>query len=226
MHASWQNSAEQIMLAAIDNKARVVGIVSPDRQAGVSTLCRQLAEAYAASGARTLLIDLAERSPARGAPKWRPGFDAAMATTATGHGFDLLVAQFTSESRALFSNVTTFRGLLDDNLASYEAIVIDLPALGGSDHDSINPVAAARACDAVLLLCLTGKVTQDQLMAAVREMQGAGVPLAGTVLNDRYAPTLGVAMATNRRRLSRLVPGLNRWVERKLSTSEFLNTRL
>lgn len=225
MIQSWLQSVEQLMLSAIDNKARVVGIVSPEAHSGAATICRMLATCHASAGSKALLVDLTTDVTA-GMPAWTPGPEAAGAVEAHPDGYATLTARASPVTRSLFNKVDSLRLMFDDSLAAYDAIVVDLPPLLDTPRDKINPLAAARACDAVIMVCLTDHLTQQRLEAATTMLSAAGVNLAGVVLDDHLSPPLGAAMARDCLRLSRYVPGVGPWLQRKLLGSDFLNTRL
>ncbi len=180
------------MLAAADSKARVLGVLSPDRGSGVSTLCRMVAESFACSGVKTLLVDLTQTVVAsrEGCDwwDWVPGKNVAQIVKLDPGGYEILAARPTNITRALFNNVDTLRQIFNNELSEYKAIVVDLPAVLHQREDHINPVAAARACDAVIMMCVTGRTTKQNVNLTVRELGSAGVQLGGTVLNDFHSP--------------------------------------
>ncbi len=59
MHV-WSRTIEELKLASLDQGTRVLGILSPIPEAGVSQLCRMMAETSHWAGARTLLADLSQ----------------------------------------------------------------------------------------------------------------------------------------------------------------------
>jgi Mrp family chromosome partitioning ATPase len=226
MMQSWLQSVEQIMLAAVDGKARVLGVVSPDAGAGVSTLCRMLAESHSRSGSKTLLIDLAQPlDTSEKDESWAPGDGAKQLIRPAPGGYDVLAARPTTSTRPMFNNIDVLRRMFTDELEAYQAIVVDLPPVLGQDEATVNPLAAARACDAIVLVCMTGKLTQPRLQLTMSSLAAAGVKVGGTVLNDLHNPTLGSELAGQARRLSGLAPRLSAWLERRLRSSEFLNSK-
>jgi Mrp family chromosome partitioning ATPase len=227
MISAWLHSIEQIMLAAVNSKTRVIGVLSPDRGSGVSTLCAMLAESFARSGMRTLLVDLA--SPMRLATEeagWVPGEPALQHVRSDPKGYDVLAAPATPATRALFNKADAFRGLFDNDLKTYAAIVVDLPPPVDRSEDMINPMAAASACDTVIMVCAMGQLMQPRIKATVADLTSAGVVLGGTVINHKQSPTLGVDMAAAVRRLTFVLPRTAPWLARKLAASKFLNSRI
>jgi Mrp family chromosome partitioning ATPase len=223
---SWLRPIEEIMLAAVDSKVRVLGVLSPEAGAGVSTACRMLAESHCRSGAKTLLVDLTQTvQQAETDGAWAPGDGAAQLIQVQASGVDLLAVRPTAETRPAFNNVDVMRRMFKDELAAYEAIIVDLPPVLNRREDLINPLAAARACDAVIMVCMIGLIKQHEVEETLSVLRTAGVQLGGTVLNDMRNPTLGAEMAAAARRIARLSPKLAAWLQKKLLASSFLNHR-
>lgn len=174
------------MLAALDSKTRVIGITSPDRGAGVSSLCRMVAESFAQSGAKTLLVDLSQQTDTaiNARPAWMPGGGATDFIQRDPRGYEIIASPPTTATRPLFNNVETLRRAFVDELSMYRTVVVDLPAIMEDVSGQINPVAVSRACDAVILVCVAGRTRRDRIAATVSTLAMAGVQLGGTVLND------------------------------------------
>lgn len=166
-----------------------------------------------------------EASPPAPATPWSPGTTpAADSIWADKRGFDCLVARPTDATRFHFNAVERLRAVLDEELAHYDAIILDLPPVLSGSARRINAIAAAAACDAALLVCLTGRLSESQIGVAMELLADGGVALIGTVLNDRDAPTLGTEIAREGRKIGRFLPSFGRWIERRASASTFLNS--
>ncbi|MGE0025312.1 MAG: hypothetical protein AB7S70_16955 [Hyphomicrobium sp.] len=211
------------MLVASDSKSRVLAVLSPEKGAGVSALCRMLAETYGRSGMATLLVDLTRPTGSGIGADWVPGEGAPGFISSNPCGYDELTAHPTRATRAQFNNVDRLRRMFSEVLTAYDAIVVDLPAVLDQSDDVINPIAAARASDAVIMMCVTGETSQQQIRKAKATLEAAGVQIGGTVLNDRNRPLLGAEIGSVLRRVG-FVPGV-KWLARLAETSEFLNPR-
>lgn len=189
---AWWPSVEQLMLAATDSKTRVLGILSPDQGAGVSVLCRMVATCFARAGIKALLIDLSSYGdPSETARQaWEPGLIPADAIQAEPGGFDMLVAPGLIDARPVFNNVEALRAMFADQLAGYKAIIVDLPPVLGQRADLVNPIAVARACDAVIMVCLAGATSQRRIKTALTALGTAGVEISGTIINDLHNPPM------------------------------------
>jgi Mrp family chromosome partitioning ATPase len=186
-----------------------------------------LAESSARSGVRTLLVDLAgSMGSGAGEAGWAPGGPALQRVRSDPKGYDILTGSVTPASRALFNKVDAFRGMFEGELSTYAAIIVDLPPPIDRSEDRINPIAAASACDTVLMVCAMGQLVQPRIKAAVAGLNSAGVVLGGTVINHTQRPTLGADMAASVRRLRFAFPRTATWLARRLVASKFLNSRM
>lgn len=228
MFQSWLQPIEQVMLAAVDSKVQVLGIFSPDRGSGVSAVCLMLAECHSRTGTKTLLIDLSQTiehsdDDLSESEAWAPGDGAAQLIQSHKGGFDVLAVRPSSRTRPMFNNVDVLRRMFKDELAAYEAIVVDLPPVLNARENRINPLAAARACDAVVMVCMIGMVTHQRVKATLSMLQTAGIQLGGTLANELHNPTLAYEMSAYIRRFAGIAPRFSAWIERKLMSSQVLN---
>ena len=227
-HERWiwsvLRAVEQIALCSINDSHRVIGFTSPEPMAGVSTVARSTAEVFARAGFKTLLIDLtAPIQPTHVGPHW-PGRDEVKKCISHREGTsDRLIARPTPSTASTLNNVEAVRQALAVELAEYARVVIDMPAILAVDDHRINPVAAAAACDCVILVCVRGGVTQERLSRALQMTRAAGANITGIVLNDRNHSTVGVDLARLGRRLFRWAPRIADWIERRALESELLN---
>ena len=221
---AWTRPVEQLVLPALESRMRVMGFTSPEVGAGVTTLCHAAAETLARSGARVLLIDFSGEPTADGGVAWAPG-DSNAASLLRRHpaGYDVLPVIVTSHTRFLFNNAKRLRQALSEELSDYGAILLDLPPLLDERSDNVNPTAVALVCDQVLLVCASQRTTRPSARAAADAARAAGVKIEGIVWNNFGTLSLGRDMARSARKVFWVVPGLSRWLERKLTRSTFLN---
>jgi Mrp family chromosome partitioning ATPase len=178
MIQEWQRPVEQIVLAAPVAGARVLAVVAPGSGAGVSSFCRAAAAVFAKAGGRVLVVDFSR--PAG------PAGDGGLigAAQATGEGYDLATADAGHEKAGLFNNSDWLRRTLADDQAGYTTVLLDLPPLLEGGAGRMNPLAAAAAADAVLLVCAAGASAPATVERASDLLASAGAPLVGAVFND------------------------------------------
>jgi len=185
VNAPWQRAVERIVMMALESKIRVLGLASPQSASGVSMLARSIAEVSAHSGIATLLLDLSRRAGDSVTGGWvpRPGRGPQLAVRDLA-GFEILFGDPAPGARFLFNNVAQLRLAMEQELAPYGLIVVDLAPIGIIPDDAINPLAAALACDGVVVVGTMGHVTRTALVQAMHLMRSSGVKLLGTVTRD------------------------------------------
>ena len=221
----WSPMMERIVFATLKRDKRVVGVTSPQAASGVTSVCEQLAHIASLSGMRTLLLDLTGRAEdVIPLSVWQPGIgNAGQSIVRDPAGFDRLVARFTNEDRFKFNNVEGMRLAFAEDLAAYDAIIVDTPPVPTNDMAHINGAAASAACDGAILLCMSGRVSRSELSDAQDALANAQAGLLGVVLNEMQNPTVGAELAREARKLRRYLPGVSSWLERKALASSILN---
>lgn len=219
----WSRTAEQLMLATIESKIRVVAVTSPISGAGVTTVARGLAATFARAGRATLLIDLSGTVHEGNQQGWRPGEPVPADAIKMGeNGLAVMTVVPSASSRALFGNVALLTQAFQTDLATYASIILDLPAIDDTARDTLNPVAAARAADAVFLVGLTGLTLRGEMTDASQKLRQVGANVTGVILNDQYCATLGEEIAdVSYTRLGRFFPGVAHWLAQKALSIRF-----
>lgn len=225
MIENWARPAEQVLLAAAESKARTIGIIGPEARSGVSAFAHCLAEASALSGTKTLLVDLSQPVLTHARGGWSIEDGTSQIIKTLPEKYSVLDVRPTVETRAGFNNRAALETLLNEELKAYDQIILDLPALLHKKQDFVNPQAAARACDLVMLLCVPGRLMQGNLNSAMVALEASGAKLGGVILNDEHNPTLGEQIAVSAGRLSRFSNRLSSWVQRKSRSIDLLNMR-
>ena len=224
MNDNWLATVQNIAVSATVQDARVIGFISPEPRAGVTTLARSVARVLTRSAVQALIVDFSERlsdgSPgcsgaARQDQLWRR-------LAEDDDDVPTLIANPTAETRYLFNNVTLLRQTLAEELVAYSKIILDLPPLQPDQGRAINPLGPAAFCDAVILVCARHRITRPRLDEAVELLRSARVNLAGTVLNDLDGATPGEEIARTARRFRWAMLGFGRPLERLALNSEML----
>jgi len=191
MKTDWFGTVQQILVAARGADLRILGITSPHLGSGVSTLARQVAENCSRSGTRTLLVDMTApvSEPASFLPSWAPGQPGAQGAIKTlTAGYEQLTCLPTTETRFFFNNTQLLRRTFDTELDQYGTVIVDLPALLAKQPFLLSGLASAAICDAVCMVCVTGRETLDELTTVSDMLKTARIRLLGIVLNDGVSP--------------------------------------
>lgn len=218
-------AAEETTLALRQAKARTIAFAAPVPGSGVSAFAALTAGVLARSGQPTLLIDISRtaQDPA-GEEAWIPGQGEAKIRAARAQAdFAQLTVRAGPEVQFLFDNVEWFRNMLDNDLSSYEYIVLDLAPLFDRPMDTVNPFAAAAACDALVLVCRRGGITKARLTNAVDMARKTGCRPFGIVMIQGGYTSVGEEIARSAGKLFFFAPWLAKRIGRRVRASEILD---
>lgn len=211
-------------MATFERGVRTLAIAAPHCNAGVSAIAARLAETSQLAGRSTLLISLGDVAAKTAVPASRSRPDAlAFDIAPVACGYHRASVPIDTQARAILSSTERVRALLSERCSAYECVILDLPPLVESSPCAINAAAAAAACDGALLVGLTSRTRGADLIAARSLLDMAGAKLAGVVMNDLAAPTLGAEIAREMARIERFAPRVARWGARKALASPILN---
>lgn len=182
---NWKRSVGQIVMA---NKGRrLLGFTAVRRGAGVTTISRRVASTMAAGGEKTLMVCVSElygRAARNGADNNPAGAGALRAEIVpSAHGYDILNGTDGDALMATYSAVQ-LRDVLDNELAEYARIVLDLPPVCDDASDSISSASFATVCDGVVLVCLLGTDRRSEIAETAAILNSSGAKLAGIVSNE------------------------------------------
>lgn len=173
---------------------RTIGVTSSKRRAGTSTIAANLAAVYAqATSGRVLLVDANPYVPSLSkalAPNATAGLidvidgRAAIIKVANPHpsgNFDFVPlaanTRLDDQVRGLIW-INGMKGVIDDALACYETVIVDLPPIG--PHADVR--AAASFVD-VFLLAVAYDTNANKLRRDVAALNGVRTRIAGSILN-------------------------------------------
>lgn len=227
MKKPWSKHVEQIVFSTLESKTRVLGVTSPSGEDNVADLSIAMAGTLASAGSRTILVDLSQ--PIRESvvpPPWLPGDGGiGQSVRPSAHGYDVLQAAPTPDTRLLFSNAELYRRTFAEELRHYTSIVIEMPPVLNGVLEQVNPIGPALACESVMMMCTAGHTAKEQLQAALAPLRSAGIALSGVVMDESASPTLAEELAREARRLRAISPALADWLERKLLSWTLLQGR-
>lgn len=215
---------ERIFLSAAARGGRVLGVIGCGPGDAQHLLARALAERSARSGERTLLLDLSlPVGPVTERIRWAPGDErVGESIQRDSRGFDRLTAVACPSTVMRFRNLGGLRHLLEQELAHYQAIVVDAGALLGADEAAIPAATIAQACETIVMATIPGTMRQDQFEAAVTTLGAAASRMVGLVLDDAGNPTVGEELCRLAGRLERYLPAVSRKLTRWLSQRPLL----
>ena len=179
---NWQRTVEQIALR--NRRYRILGFTSVASDAGVSLISRLTAKALSESGCRTLLVDLSQAVLAEGNAKAGTMSNIAGAITNSANGFDIL--SFSGDDGRKIPRMVDLRDFLRTEVAGYDNVVLDMPAVLDNDGEKLSAVSISAICDAMLLVCALGKDSRVEIDEVVNLIKGGGTQLVGVVSNEGF----------------------------------------
>lgn len=208
-----QAQVERVHLATLAKGTRSLALTGVCAGMGTSGLAHAMARRAARGGGKVLLvcIDAAEGIVHNA---FLPGDGQAIShSTAVADGFDMLKLSPPASSRDRWNDTSTLKRFFETELSNYAVIIADLPPIDRSRAQAIDPAIAAAACDAVIVVAMTGHTTDAALAACAQTLRECGAPLRGLVANDRMAPTMAAEIAWELARLRRLLPVVSSFLQ-------------
>jgi len=222
---------EAIYARTLGAGVRSLAMVAAEPGVGVTLLATALARRSAASGRRTLLVELNLLHPCLAEQfgverrNWLPDDPSALSEIVAtgGNGFDLLPAPAEGKQMLRFREQDLLARALSAWLKKYQVVIFDTSPLNAVNHGNIPAERVSASCEATLLTVLTCHSREAEVRSAVAKLKDAGAELIGTVLNDRFAPRLVDELCRETHRLDPWNPELMHSVRRFFRNSAFLN---
>ena len=210
---------ERVRNATFTRGARVVAFTAPHADAGTTLIATLFAQRLFEAGLKILLID-ASMAPDPNAPaaNWQPGDGAAAQMIATRtDGPDQLWIVVNPDDAGRFNDPGRLRAMFEQDLRHYDAIIIDCaPTIVGSGT-TIEAMTIAAIAGATLLVGKANRTLGHEREAALLLLAECKADIAGILINDVIAPSLGAEIAREARRFRRFFPKLSskiaRWAE-------------
>lgn len=218
---------EAVYARTVGSGVRTLAVTAPEGGEGVTTLARALAERAAAVGIQTLYIDFNLNRPMipGGSGLESEDTDQTLILPTGSAGLDVVPAPTRAANLLTLRDPARLRTALAGELAGYDLIVFDTSPVNAANRGNIPAEAVAAACDATLLVVLSGRTRTAAAQAAAERLRTAGARLTGIVMNDRFAPTLADELCREAARLGRWLPGLSGRLQRWLRRRPFLAMR-
>ncbi|HSV69359.1 MAG TPA: chain length determinant protein tyrosine kinase EpsG [Methylibium sp.] len=184
----------QLMLRWFDKfeGRQVLSVVGTHRGEGRSYIAANLAVVFAQLGERTLLIDADMRSPRQHELFMldnKVGLSTLLAQRSREEaiirisdlgGLSVLPAGPVPPNALELLNRPSFAELLSHVRSSYDAVIIDTPALSASE----DAIPISMGAGAALVVARGGQTRVHMFNGMVSWLTGAGVAVVGSVLND------------------------------------------
>lgn len=213
----------------------LVTVASQPRE-GTTLLATLLALKSAASGKRTLLVDLNLRhsgitaafglvprlwglKPAGGRAK--AAFQSeAIAVGAGAHGLDILPVPMDQPTLDALNQGRGAAALFDLLSSTYEHIIVDTSPLVAHNRHNADPVLLAAAANRTAMVTLMRRTPAQTVKDAADAFATAGAQLVGMVANNQFNPSPRMLLTGMARGVGRFAPGLAGWIRAKAAGVE------
>ena len=188
----YQSLRTALLFAARGEHSQIVMVTSSGPGEGKSTTARRLAETFAASGSRVLLIDADLRKPnlhrlagsngGKGLTSVVLGeveLSEAVVPVEGMEGLDVLPSGPLPPNPPEMFGKESFAALLKEARERYEWIVVDTPPV----ISVTDPVVCSPLADMVLMVIQYGRLDRKVVVGALRQLARAGARVVGAVLN-------------------------------------------
>jgi protein-tyrosine kinase len=223
---------ETVYAATLARGFRSLAVAAANRSEGVTSTVSALAHRNLYAGRSTLIVDFNLLSPAvyssYGLPLLPPEpgrFPSPQLVEHRRSDAPLAVITPRPEKPALLQlrEPGRIEAMIEEWKGNFDTVLFDTSAINVINGASLPGERVAAACDATLLVVLSGKTTATAVEQAKRKLTNAGATLVGGVLNDRDDPPLSTELLRETRRFERRFPRAARWLEDKIRSSALLN---
>lgn len=206
---------ERLRNASFTRGARVISFTGPHPDAGTSLVATIFAQRLHETGLKVLLVDASlSLTPQASSGMWEPGDGQTPGMIATRPGApDQLWICVHPDDAGRFNDPARLRAMVNDELAAYDAIVIDCAPAEIGSGSAIEAMTIAAIAGATVLVCKANRTMRAEWDAALRLLTECGAQLVGTIINDFDAPPFGSEIAREARRFERFAPRISRAIQ-------------
>ncbi|PSW19163.1 hypothetical protein C9I98_12375 [Photobacterium sanctipauli] len=203
---------DQLFHQIHQRSTRVITLSGASGQCGTSTHCYWLARRCAEDQHKVLLVDLDQSGTGQGmaAQPWHS--DGRGETEALVHITEqLAVLPRPSHERTILDlrQPQLLFKALERWKSDYHYILCDVGTMTHTNWRNLPISAISHASDTNILCLAAGKTTESELLACVNKFEQNGIPLLGTLINDKSNPSLADEIA-------RVLAGKARWIPTRI----------
>lgn len=181
----WALAVTKVLAFAEEQGARIVGITGDRAGVGVSTLSRELAQAYSRHGLRAILVDASHLDQSSDAQAIGETARVSLHDIATPVSPDVSMVDLAPFAGQVPASSAEMAEWLKAEVSDNVAIVVDLPAVRDDKPSQVGALrTVGSACEIVYLVCLSGVTTEAELSQCIESCKIHRVPIGGLIIND------------------------------------------
>ena len=220
---------ESIYARTVGEGMRTLAVTSSVSGEGVTTVAEALAKRVEAAGNRALLVELnlfrPELTRRFGVARqnWLPMDSEHKDSAIRVDGFSLLSAPSSPDAALRFREHAALQTAIERWLSDYDVVVFDTSPLNAVNQGNIPAELVCTACDGSLMVVQAGCTSESSVREAAQRLRDAGANLLGSVVNDRFNPTLPSELIRETFKVNRYFPRFSAWVRSRIRASALLN---
>lgn len=210
-----------------------IAVTSAHRHEGVTTFAYALSRRAATGGMRVLLIDLNFMHPGQSQSlalehqNWSPSGDIKedKIQSISNTNLSILSAPHNVKDTWPFQDQKKIHQMLNRLSTEYDLVIADMPSILEPEHEIQVEILCA-AFDSTLIMALSGKTIETEIIQMKKILDIAEVNILGVVMNDQFTPTLVEEL---KRQLDKFIlrfPRIIVFLKCKIEQNAFLNQSL
>ncbi|MBL4588737.1 MAG: AAA family ATPase [Alphaproteobacteria bacterium] len=212
----------------VHQSIKTISCVGVTPEVGTTSIAYALARRFAASGSRTLLIDLDRTHHTIGAQLACPPQDWTPETVLEADnikpmgrtGLSILSAPSSLSLHWSFKEKNIFEEMFNKLKQKYDMIVIDAGAVIGTRGKTVPAEIVSSASDVCLPILLSGQTNETDIIKTQKILKDHGGVIQGYVMNDYKNPPLSEELERTLQRFITVSPRLvGKWAQRVKSSS-------
>lgn len=178
----WEDCAEVILLRAIRQGKRVLGLVAAQPSTQVLVCARAVAQIAAQSGYHCILADFTSQAGA----DLNSEEIAAFEISSEHHRkpYTLLRVTCSESSRYDWNNSEWVSAKVEELAGNYHLVVLRLPSLLNRRSVEVNPLSLLQTCDQIYVVWERDAVLRSAVKQTVSKVKGLGSKIEGIILME------------------------------------------
>lgn len=217
---------EAIYNQTIGRGYKTLAITSSISGEGKSTITQAIVERAQIVGKKILLVEMNTLNPSL-SNTLRESLSIEVienkVSKIMSKGYSIVAAPQNIQDILQYREDKLLRNTIQEWLQEFDVIIFDTSAVTALNQNNIPAEIICGVCEAALLVVQAGKTPSNLIKQTVDKLKFNKVNLVGSVINDRYNPSLLTELQRETYRFDRSFPSLMTKIRNKLASSVLLN---